>query len=579
MAGMLCLAFLIRIAAFISIKNSIYYDYMLWDEKIYHHLAVQILNGTWNSKAVYEFAPLPAYFMALLYKIFTPDINILRVANVFFGALTCLFTGLVGFELKGKRTAVFAFAVSVFYTPFIFYSVVPLKTSLSVFLFSVFVWFFFKAMNYPSRLWLYAVLGVFIGMMVNIRPNYLVVVPIVYLFLIVAGYFEAVSVKKICAGTLILTTGFILAISPFVLRNYIVTGKTALTPSQTGFNLFIGNNPDNKIPYYRPVSFASSSPIKQGIQFNIEASRRAGKSLSAQEASSFWSKVVVEYAVNQPDAFFYKILQKTLIFFNRFEAGDHYHIGFMGDHVNFFRLPMIGFWVILPFGIVGLIVGFGKNKKISAGTLIFLVYGLSLIIFFCNTRYRLPMLVILIPAAVYGIEKLILLAGQKRYKKMAFLFSVAIVFFIIEFLPVTGTDDVTAYYNTHAVVLKNKGRIRDAIQYWEISSKMNKPFSAFANLSLARFYRSKGDPGKSKQYLNMISKDSFAVSHKYSMQGDHARNMGDMKKAVYYYRKSLQINYGEREVWKKLITTLNEVDRSAISEEIEKYKTILDFYR
>ena len=154
-----------------------------------------------------------------------------------------------------------------------------------------------------------------------------------------------------------------------------------------------------------------------------------------------------------------------------------------------------------------------------------------------------------------------------------------IVFFIIEFLPVTGTDDVTAYYNTHAIVLKNKGRIRDAIQYWEISSKMNKPFSAFANLSLARFYRSKGDSGKSNQYLNMISKDSFAVSHKYSMQGDHARNMGDMKKAIYYYRKSLQINYGEREVWKKLITTLNEVDRSAVSEEIEKYKTILDFYR
>jgi len=59
-----------------------------------------------------------------------------------------------------------------------------------------------------------------------------------------------------------------------MIRNYMVAGSFQLTTSQMGFNLYLGNNPQNPTPYYRPVPFAITSPFQQGIQFTIEASRR-----------------------------------------------------------------------------------------------------------------------------------------------------------------------------------------------------------------------------------------------------------------------------------------------------------------
>ena len=69
MAGLLLFAFIIRLFAFMSLKNSLYFDYMLFDERIYHNWALGLVNGSWHSKEVYEFAPVPAYFMAFLYKV------------------------------------------------------------------------------------------------------------------------------------------------------------------------------------------------------------------------------------------------------------------------------------------------------------------------------------------------------------------------------------------------------------------------------------------------------------------------------------------------------------------------------
>lgn len=579
MAGLFIFAFLVRVLAFISIKSSLYYDYMLFDERIYHNWAVGIMNGTWQSKEVYEFAPVPAYAMAFIYKCIAPDINLIRGFNVILGSFTCLFTGLIAYELRGKRIAAISLLVAAIYSPFVFYSVVPLKTSMSLFSFSLFIWLFFRLMNNRSQLWLHLLLGITAGIMINIRPNYLVAIPVAWTFLMVSGYIGKASFKRLFTITIVLSAGLLFAISPFVIRNYTAAGEVALTASQSGFNLYIGNNPDNPIPYYRPVSFASSSPFQQGIQFNIEASKRAGKKLSAQEASSFWTSEVVRIAKEKPERFFHKLFQKTLIYFNRFEAGDHYHIGFIKEFVPFFRLPLIPLWIILPFGIVGLVAGFRENLKMAAGATVFLIYGLTLIAFFCNTRYRLPMLVLLIPAALYGIERTLPLLKKNQAKPVILYVTIVLLVTIIEFLPVTGTDDMTAYYNTHALVLKNAGKISETVTYWEQSAEMNKPYSAFANLSLAGYYNQKKEHEKAFACLSRIPQTSFGAYLGYSMLGDMEIQKGDRENGIQYYRKSLELNSGERMVWQKLIRELEKTDLEAAMAAFKKYKVIESFYK
>ena len=271
------LAVSLRIAALFSLKKSTYFNTLLIDERFYHNWALQIMNGTWISHSVYEATPLPAYFMALVYKIVSPQIIWIRIINIFFGSLTCFFMCLSASEIGGRKTGILALLVSAVYAPFIFYSIVPMKTSMSVFTFSLFVWFFFRLLNNNSRSLAFLVTGLAAGIMINVRPNYSVLIPMAAMFLLFFGCRDKIPYKKITFNIALFTVGILIAVLPIIVRNYIVSGEPVFFSSQAGFNLYIGNDIGKEEPYYRPVAFASSSPFKQGIQFNIEASRRMEK--------------------------------------------------------------------------------------------------------------------------------------------------------------------------------------------------------------------------------------------------------------------------------------------------------------
>ena len=85
--------------------------------------------------------------------------------------------------------------------------------------------------------------------------------------------------------------------------------------------------------------------------------------------------------------------------------------------------------------------------------------------FFCNTRYRLPLAVGLIPFAVIGVERLWLFIKIRNWQTVALYITISAGFFLIEFLPVRATDDLSAYYNTHAIVLRSRGSMEEALQY------------------------------------------------------------------------------------------------------------------
>ena len=577
LSAILFLALILRIAALLGLKESIYFDFLQWDERLYHTWATKIAYGTFTSSSVYELAPLPAYLMALIYKIFSPDILYIRLLNIIFGVLTCYLVYLIGKEMANRTTGLFACLIASLYKPFIFYSIVPLKTSLSVFLFALTVYLLMAILDKNSLIKI-ALLGLVAGLMLNVRGNFVIIIPLLPLIILWNIYRSRSSIKIITANLVLYTVGLSLSISPFMVRNYRVAGRLALTTSQAGFNLYLGNNLENPDPYYRPAPFAWSSPFKQGIQFTIEASRRTNKRLSPGEASSYWTHEVVKIALEQPAPFTWKICQKILAFFNQFEAGDHYHVGFVSNFVKFFKFPFFSLWLILPFGMAGMAVTIFGSRKLLALSSIFLLYAATLIAFHTNTRYRLPLLVVLIPFAVMGIGCLFSFIKNRQIKGIVIYLSIAIAFFIVEFLPVRGTGDMTAYYNTHAIILNSKGFEDKAMQYWEESSRMNKPFSAFANLSLAARYFMKGDMQKAVYYLDKIPDNSFVAASKYEIKGDFLANQGQIEKAISAYQRSLEINSGQRRAQLKLARIYNRIDKKRALQEYKKLSYISLFY-
>jgi hypothetical protein len=359
-----------------------------------------------------------------------------------------------------------------------------------------------------------------------------------------------------------------------VIRNYSVAGETSATVSQSGFNLFMSNN----LQYSYPLPFATTSPSEMGIQFTIEASKRVGKKLSSQEASSYWTGEVIKAVLEDPTTFIWRKFKKTLGFFNQFERGDHYHIGFVSDFVKFFKLPFLGIWLIIPFGMAGMAVNIFVSRKLMAPGAIFFLYVSTLILFFTNVRVRLPMIIILIPFAVIGLHDLIGYVRKNDLKRVGVFLGIVIAFFVIEFLPSSGAADMTAYLNTHAIILNSMGRKDEAIRYWEKSSQMEGHYSAFGNLSLAGKYFGKKDIKKAVYYLEKISEDSFAAAQKYALLGDMMLQQKQIKRAIQAYEKSLAINSGQRHVRKKLVKIFDKIDKKRAMIEYEKLKYISSFY-
>ena len=112
------------------------------------------------------------------------------------------------------------------------------------------------------------------------------------------------------------------------------------------------------------------------------------------------------------------------------------------------------------------------------------------------------------------------------------------------------------------------------MEYWETSSQMDKPFSAFANFSLARRYFEIRRFPEAESYLARISDDSFAAALKYELIGDIRMEESRIEQALSAYDKSLEINSAQLRVHKKRIEIYKKThpERVRSAEEELKYK-------
>jgi len=570
-------ALALRIIALAGMNGSLYGDFLLWDERIYHQWAQKIADGSYASKSVYEFSPLTAYIMAALYRVLGPDIFYVKIFNLILGVLTCLLIYLTGREIGDRKVGLLAAAIACCCQELIFYSIVPLKTAQSVFLFSAMIYLTVSSLNTPTIV-KGALLGIATGLLVNVRPNCAFLILLLPLFYLWQAFRGRIARKTVVTAFLLFALGTAMSLAPFMIRNYRVAGVWAVTTSQSGFNLYLANNPQEKGPYFLPVSFATTSPYEQGVQFTIEASRKLGKRLTSWEASTYWRNEILRLAGENPAAFLWKFVQKTVVFFQNFQPANMYYIDFLKNYIPFFKIPLPNFFLIMPLGMVGLIFSLRRSPTAVAAALIFALYALSLILFFTTTRYRLPLFAILIPWAALGLCQGRAIIRRRNYATMA-IFAAPLAFFLaIQLFPLPGKGDLTAYINTHAINLSEKRSLKEAVANWEISSALNGRYSVFADLSLAKIYFQLGQGDKGKLHLDKIPADSFAAAQKFEVMGDQFARQQKWTEAAQLYQQALAVNYGLRTVWMKLIRTNQIIDPQQAKQQETTFRYISSFY-
>ncbi|MBN2170865.1 MAG: glycosyltransferase family 39 protein [Candidatus Krumholzibacteriota bacterium] len=401
----------LRVAYLLPLRGQALFDAPHRDSILYVSRAHGILNGDlWGSGVSFHSAPLYPYFLAL---VMGPGGEAglwwVRVVQALLSALTVGFLALAAHRLFGRWAALATAALALLYAPFLFYAGELLEITLSLFFLSMAAWILAR----PELAGRHAFgVGALVGLAALGKPNLLLLAPVL---LVAIGFLRPLGRPAAWPwrrGAL-LAAGFLVVIMPFTLRNRIVGDDWVLISSNGGINFFIGNNPSATGGFLVPAS----------MQYDLQhashrfAEQAAGRPLKPSAVSRFWTGRAWRFFTTRPGEAAGKLLRKTGLLLNHYEIPNHFNIYFFREYfAPVLRGPLVWYWLVLPLAAVGLVFGLRRSRATRLAGWCLLVVGASVVLFFITSRYRMPLLVWLLPFAGYGLATLGRLLAARRWR-------------------------------------------------------------------------------------------------------------------------------------------------------------------
>jgi tetratricopeptide (TPR) repeat protein len=316
-----------------------------------------------------------------------------------------------------------------------------------------------------------------------------------------------------------------------------------LTTSQAGQNFYIGNHPGNNTGTYLPPLFLRADPEFEEVDFKSKAEFIEGKKFTTTEVSSFWVQKTLEIIRSDPGRFIKNLFFKARLFLNKYEIPDNHSYSFFKAYYSgLLRWDPFDFRFAGSLGLAGLILSFFcvKGNHFSRFfPLICLFYLCSIIPFYIFSRYRLPVVSIMIIMSaffiVFVVEKF--RAGNFRdtvFAVMAFLISFALVNSNIK------KDDFSPQFGNIAYTFLEQGNHEEALKYYKKAVEANPGF-AEPYYFIGKIFVDSGDLKQAEEYF----KKSIAIEPRlfvgYSGLGIVSAQLGKNKEAEYFLKKAVEL--------------------------------------
>lgn len=420
------LAILVRLIFLYQWAGTPYFAHFNADAYVHDVWANAIASGEIIRHTAFYQSPLYPYLLAIGYKIFGHHYWPVYIIQAFVDAASCVLIAMSARMIFNRRTALLAGIIAALYVPFIFNTGLLLKETLTVFCVSSFLFFFLKSIQKNiedgKRLVFSFAWGAMLGAAALSRPNMTGIFVFAALWIFVRLYPDILSLKirKIIAvvkeksdgikavlkrNILPAFLGMLLLLLPQTIHNAIASRDFVLFNYAGGFVFYLGANPyATGIIKYPPG--VTSAPLTEERQIYEIAENEMGRSLKPSEVSSFWFDEGLKYVRENPRRFFLLTLGKFFLFWNKYEVPDNYDISFIRRHFpSVISLPLFGYGIVAAFGIFGLFMC-GIRRRCGILPVLFVPYLLSLMPFIISDRYRIPAVVLLIPAAAYAVNRL-----------------------------------------------------------------------------------------------------------------------------------------------------------------------------
>jgi tetratricopeptide (TPR) repeat protein len=549
LVGLFLLAFVIRLIYLNQIKSSPYFDTPQIDALWHYNWAKEIAGGDWIGKEVFFRAPLYPYFLGTLYVLFGESFYLPGLIQIIIGSLSCVLIFLLAKKLFNPATGIIAGVVASFYAPLIYHDAELLIPVLIIFLDLALILLLLSAeARLHKRWWLLA--GIVLGLSAIARPNILIFVPFVLLWICLKFWRE--NRNRIVPSGLFFLLGMILVISPVTFRNWMVGKDFVLISSQGGINFFIGNNPiaDGKTATAGFVSL----PLK-GYKDNVWitsirlAEKSMGKELKPSQVSNFWLRQGFHFIQTHPLKFLQLLGKKLYYFWNSYEIEIIRNIYFFSRWSSVLRLFLWDHLLRFPFGIISPLAIFGMILNAKFWKKFFLIYaftfsyGFSVILFFVTSRHRLPVVPFLIIFASYSIYWLVEKIKNKQTRTLFVSLFILLPLFFVTNSNLFGVAQAELFrsYDNLGTVYSEKGQYDSAIAAYQKGLEINPDFAEL-HRDLGHAYWEKGDRNEAvKEYERAINLNPN-MAEAYAELGYIYGRMNRDEEALQSSRKALQID-------------------------------------
>ena len=404
------LAFVIRLLYLMQIKSNPFFASPIVDELWNLEWAKSIIESSFWGTDVYFRGPLYPYFLALLLKLTGSDYFWTRFLQIIISSGSVVLTYLLAKECFSEKVARLASVFHALYGMLIFYESMFLIPVLFVFLNLLGLLAFVRNKDNPRKSTFYLI-GLIFGLSAIARPNVLIVVPLlgIWLYYNLRGKIE---LKTIITVVVLFFVGTASAVLPVTVRNYIVADDVVLISSQGGINLYLGNNPNAEGLTMRmpEITLDSKIPWNKFIPTVTEyAEKQTGHPLRPSEVSSFWSNKAKQFMFEHPGQFLGLTLKKLVYFFSGFENSDQLDIYDFRQYSSLLSILVFDYGLKFPFGLfaplglLGLYFGLKRRRELAPLYIFLLAYIPTVILFLVTARHRLTIVPLLLIFAAFAI--------------------------------------------------------------------------------------------------------------------------------------------------------------------------------
>ncbi|RKX24052.1 MAG: hypothetical protein DRP47_11970 [Candidatus Zixiibacteriota bacterium] len=393
------------------------------------------------------------------------------------------------------------------------------------------------------------VTGVIFGLAAITRPNILLVIPFLMLWLFFSREKKPILSRRLLRP-LVLALGVALMILPVTIRNLAVTGEATLISTQGGINFHIANNPvANGLSMKMPeVDLGESLSWSRFIPATMAAAQReAGRQLSETEASVFWTRKALRFIADNPRQFLGLVWQRTVYLICGFENSDNSDIYYERGKSRLFSFLMWQHGLMFPFGlllplvIVGIYVRRRDIIKLAPLYLFLLGYIPTIILFLVTARHRLPLIPILAIFAAIGITGMVNLIRKRDFKHVwiAGIIFIASIFIVNRlYYEEGGSNDFQIHFNAGIKAERLEDYQTAELEYQQADSCY--PFSAalITNLAHAQYQLQKLDEADSN--YNRALKLSPNYHRALNNLGLLVRDKGQPDSALVLFRLATQ---------------------------------------